>query len=170
MTLLVFPMPANALSAAQISTLRSGSVPTVGSSRISSSGEWIIEQARDNLLCWPPLRFVIWASSWKTSNLHLHSVVFIYLAGKFEKSKNPFDPCVNIWWVDTSKDCIIPENLLTGEIGMKWQRLRHTTNTFTRNIMPTWYPNIAFVRFQKSKSNLQVILVINWENYWNVYL
>lgn len=36
-------------------SLKIGSKPTVGSSRIKSSGLWIKAAAKDTLLCWPPL-------------------------------------------------------------------------------------------------------------------
>ena len=39
--------------------LRSGSTPTVGSSRMSSSGSWSSAAARDARRCWPPDRLAI---------------------------------------------------------------------------------------------------------------
>ena len=60
----VVPWAATLLRARQMSTLRSGSVPTVGSSRTRSRGEWTIAQPRDNLRCCPPLSWVTCLSAW----------------------------------------------------------------------------------------------------------
>ena len=47
----VHPVAAIDLRAAQISTLRRGSVPTVGSSKIRSSGLCTMEHAKDRSRC-----------------------------------------------------------------------------------------------------------------------
>ena len=53
---------------------------------------------------------------------------YTYFLGQFEEAKNEVDPGLDYILRDPSEDCIVPEDLPTGEVRVKGQCLWHAAN------------------------------------------